>query len=63
MGSSATQSAAPQLAVTSVKIEKDKLDRFREIARANRRSISQELRWLIDQRIAETDAGREPPTT
>lgn len=37
--------------VTSVKIERTQLDRFREVADANRRSVSQELRWVIDQHI------------
>lgn len=50
MGSATTE---PTLAVTSVRIERDKLERFRELAAANRRSVSQELRWLIDRAIAE----------
>ncbi len=50
----------PDYAVTSIKIERDQLDAFKKVARANRRSVSQELRWLIDQRIAEhDDAGME----
>lgn len=54
MGSSTTH--RPAIAVTSVRIERDKLDAFRRIADANRRSVSQELRWLIDRRIEEADA-------
>lgn len=50
MGSSSSPSRADQ-AVTSIRIERTKLDRFREIAAANRRSVSQELRWLIDQHV------------
>jgi len=53
MGSATTH--RPDLAVTSVRIERDKLDAFRRIADSNRRSVSQELRWLIDRHIE--DAG------
>lgn len=48
MGSQPLQSA---VAVTSVRIERDKLEKFREAANANRRTVSQELRWLIDRAI------------
>lgn len=37
--------------MTSVRIERERLDAFREVAAANRRSVSQEIRWLIDQHI------------
>ena len=40
------------IAVTSVRIERDRLDAFKRVAEANRRSVSQELRWLIDQHVA-----------
>lgn len=50
MGSSTPHSSADQ-AVTSIRIERTQLERFREIAAANRRSVSQELRWLIDQHV------------
>lgn len=43
------------IAVTSVRIERDKLKRFRVAAESNRRTVSQELRWLIDQAIDEYD--------
>lgn len=55
MGSSSSPPAA-DLAVTSIRIERAKLDRFREIAAANRRSVSQELNWLIDQHVDQYDA-------
>ncbi len=42
-------------AVTSVRIEREKLDAFRRVAESNRRSVSQELRWLIDRHIEEAD--------
>lgn len=56
MGSS-TSPPQPRadLAVTSVKIERERLDRFKEVAAANRRSVSQELRWLIDRAIERHD--------
>ena len=54
MGSSTTK---PQpVAVTSVRIEQDKLDAFRKVAEAERRSVSQQLRYLIDRAIEEHDA-------
>jgi hypothetical protein len=50
MGSQSGHATA-EIAVTSVRIERDKLVRFRALAQANRRSVSQELRWLIDQAV------------
>jgi hypothetical protein len=44
---------ATNLAVTSIRIEKHQLDAFKAVAAANRRSVSQELRWLIDRAVAE----------
>jgi hypothetical protein len=35
------------------RVEAAKIDRFREVAEANERTVSQELRRLMDQRIAE----------
>lgn len=37
------------------RVEAAKIDRFREVAEANERTVSQELRRLMDQRIAEAD--------
>lgn len=51
MGSATTPPSRADLAVTSVRIERERLDAFREVAAANRRSVSQEIRWLIDQHI------------
>lgn len=61
MGSSSTSSSSKphreqRLATTSVKIERERLDQFREVAATNRRSVSQELRWLIDRHIEEAAA-------
>jgi hypothetical protein len=42
---------APKIAVTSIRIERDRLDAFKRVAESNRRSVSQELRWLIDRHI------------
>lgn len=50
MGSQPADST-PTVAVTSVRIEREKLDRFRVAAEFNRRTVSQELRWLIDRAI------------
>jgi hypothetical protein len=44
-----------EIAVTSVRIERERLDAFKRVAEANRRSVSQELRWLIDRHVAEHD--------
>lgn len=57
MGSQSAPAAS--LAVTSIRIERDQLERFRRIAEANRRSVSQELRWVIDQRIREFEHEEE----
>jgi hypothetical protein len=46
----------PDLAVTSIRIERERLEAFKAVAEANRRSVSQEMRWLIDRHIAEHDA-------
>lgn len=43
--------ATTELAVTSIKIERATLDELKRVAAANRRSVSQELRWLIDRHI------------
>ena len=56
MGSSSPHLSTDQ-AVTSIRIERSKLERFREIASANRRSVSQELRWLIDQHVQQHEEG------
>lgn len=52
MGNATSTSKAPTgIAVTSIKIERDKLDAFKRVAASNRRSVSQELRWLIDRAV------------
>jgi predicted DNA-binding ribbon-helix-helix protein len=48
MGSATTP---PGIAVTSIRIERERLDAFKRVAEANRRSVSQELRWLIDRHV------------
>jgi hypothetical protein len=57
MGSASTKPAA--IAVTSVRIERERLNAFKRVAEANRRSVSQELRWLIDRHVEAHDATRE----
>lgn len=37
------------------RVEAEKINRFREVAEANERTVSQELRHLMDQRIAQAD--------
>lgn len=54
MGSSTAQPKS--VAVTSVRIEQDKLDAFRKVAEAERRSVSQQLRYLIDRAIEDAGA-------
>lgn len=39
-----------------VRIDADVLDRFRKVAEGEHRTISQDVRRYIDQRIAEADA-------
>lgn len=48
---SATPHRDQNLAVTSIRIERDRLEAFKRVAEANRRSVSQELRWLIDRHV------------
>jgi hypothetical protein len=61
MGSQATQQPRKRahreqrMAVTSIRIERDRLDAFKRVAAANRRSVSQQMRWLMDQSIEEHD--------
>jgi hypothetical protein len=43
------------MAVTSIRIERHQLAAFKRIAAANRRSVSQELRWLMDRHIESAD--------
>jgi len=42
------------VAVTSVRIEREKLSALKRVAGANRRSVSQEIRWLIDRHIEDS---------
>lgn len=49
-------SEKPDIAVTSVKIERQKLDQFKVVCAAERRSVSQQIRWLIDRSIEEAEA-------
>lgn len=52
MGTATTASTSH--ATTSIRIEREKLDALKAIAARNRRSVSQELRWLIDQHVDAT---------
>lgn len=42
--------------VTTVRIDTEKLERLRTIAERNQRTVSQELRWLVDRHIAGHDS-------
>jgi predicted DNA-binding protein len=57
MGSATTQPeevpAAEGMAVTSIRIERERLEAFKRVAESHRRSVSQEMRWLIDRHIEE----------
>lgn len=43
----------------NVRIAREDVERFREVAAADHRTVSQELRRLIEQRIAEGGAEQE----
>lgn len=40
------------LAVTSIRTDRATLEAFKRVAAANHRTVSQQLRWLIEQDIA-----------
>lgn len=44
-----------EIVVTSIRTTRAQLDRFREIAEGEHRTVSQELRHLIAERIAQAD--------
>ena len=52
---SATPKPPSEIAVFSLKVDRAKLDRFKEAAEAKQRTASQQLRWYIDQAVAEFD--------
>ena len=58
MGRAREKQKIHDLTVTTLRVEREKLDRFGEIAVSQHRTISQQLRHLIEQAIAEAD--REP---
>lgn len=41
--------------LVAFRISRARVDRFREIAQAGNRTVSQELRQMIEERIAEAD--------
>lgn len=53
------RSASNETAVFSLRIAREKLDRFREIVEAEHRTMNQEFRRYVDERIAESDAERQ----
>jgi predicted DNA-binding protein len=46
----------PALVVTTIRLPQDKMDRLRAVAEGEHRTLSQEIRRLIDLRLAELDA-------
>lgn len=40
------------------RVEAEQIDRFRAVAEANHRTVSQELRHLMEQRIADGELGQ-----
>lgn len=49
----------PEMHVTTFKLDPDKLDQLRVVAEAQHRTVSQELRWLVDRRLAEVAAEKK----
>ena len=54
MGSPAN-SKVSEIAVTSIKVERGKLDQLKKIAEAQHRSVSQQIRFLIDSCIKDSE--------
>ena len=52
---SATSANSPDIAVYSVRIERAKLDRLRQIADREHRTLVQKLRVMIEREIARFD--------
>lgn len=53
MSRSARNLANTSQAVFTLRIERDKLDRFREVVEREHRTVVQDLRHYIDRRLAE----------
>jgi hypothetical protein len=49
----------PEITVFSLKLEKQKLQRFKAVADSHERSMAQQLRWLIDREVREFEANGE----
>ena len=56
MGSASDKLTSAEV-VTSIKLDRAKLDEFREYARENERSVSAQLRVLIDQALSDRQTG------
>lgn len=55
MGSTKEKQKVHDMTVTTLRVDRAKLDRLGEIAAAEHRTISQHLRHLIDRAIDEAD--------
>lgn len=53
------RSANDQTAVFTLRITRRKLDRFREIVEGEHRTVSQEFRRFVDERIADDEVETE----
>lgn len=49
-------------AITSFRIERDLLEEFRVVAAANRRSVNQEVRWLMERHVDQWRRAQERKT-
>ena len=58
MGSASTQDT-PEIAVFSIKVERDKLERFKRACEPKQRSMAQQVRFLIDQEVREFESNGE----
>jgi hypothetical protein len=59
MGKRKSTGPTAEIAVTSIKTERSLLDAFKEAAHARDRTMAQELRWLMRERVKEHEAERE----
>lgn len=59
MGSATAKTQPPppsEITVFSLKLERQKLDRFKAAAEAHERSMAQQLRWMIDRAVEEYES-------
>ena len=59
MGSSTTKTPPAEIAVYSLKVERQKLDKFIAASKAKNRTAAQQLRHYMDQEVREFEANGE----